>query len=458
MKDRILIIDDEENIRYTLKQVLEDEGYEVDCSDSLRKAEELLANNIYSLVFLDLWLQDEDGMELLDEVKSGDSFYPPIVVISGHGTVDTVVEAIKKGAYDFIEKPLSISRLLVTTRNAIERFRLKRELLSLTKQLDETLLIGKSQSMKKLKMEVIKAAQSDSRVLIVGEHGTGKELVARAIHKFSKRKNKSFVDLNCAAIPEELIESEMFGHLKGAFTGATARRIGALERAHEGTLFLDEIGDMSLRMQAKLLRVLEEQRFVPLGGHKEVEVDIRIVAATNKDLQEEIELKRFREDLFFRLAVIPIKTPPLRERKEDIPLLISFYLEQFSRKMGLKKKSFTSEALEILTNYSWPGNVRELKNFVERVMIMVPSEVIDLEDLPPEFKPARNNLFSINKLVPLKEARAKFEREYINYALSVNKGNVAKTAEMLQVERSHLYRKIKGLGITNSSDGEGDDR
>src|SRR6185295_8336487 len=408
------------------------------------EASRRLGSEPFDAVLLDLWLPDRDGMELLAELR-GAGFGPPVIVISGHGTVDAAVQAIRLGAYDFLEKPLALSRVVVTVQNALERGRLERELRRLADRLDRAEpLLGESPAMRRLKAELRTAAAAESRILILGENGTGKELVAREIHRLSGRAQKPFVEVNCAAIPEDLIESELFGHVKGAFTGAANGRSGRFEQADGGTLFLDEIADMSLKTQAKVLRVLQEQRFERVGGAAAIQVDVRVLAATNKDLEEEMRQGRFREDLYYRLAVIPLRVPPLRERGEDVPLLVEHFLALFARELGRRPKPVEPPAMARLQTYSWPGNVRELRNLVERMMIMCPGDAIEIGDLPPAVRGEGSDGDLARQVwqadyASLHDARAAFERFYIEKKLAEMGGNVAKTARALDLERSHLY-------------------
>ncbi len=456
MSARILIVDDEPGIRSSLAGILEDEGYRVASAGTAGEAAERLEGEAFDAVLLDLWLPDRDGLELLAELRER-GFATPVIVISGHGTIDTAVQAIRLGAYDFLEKPLALSRVVVTVQNALERGRLEREVRELSERLEcgnqlrGDSLLGESVPMTRLKAEIRTAAAADSRILILGENGTGKELVARRIHRLSRRAQKPFVEVNCAAIPEELIESELFGHARGAFTGAAADRPGRFEQAHGGTLFLDEIADMSEKTQAKVLRVLEVQRFERVGGAATIQVDVRVLAATNKDLAEEIRAGRFREDLYFRLAVIPLHVPALRERPEDVPLLVEHFVVQLARELGRRPRQLERPALERLQGYAWPGNVRELRNLVERLMIMAPGETIGLRDLPPAVRgdgaETADRPESLWEAASLREARDAFEKQLIERKLAALGGNVSKTAQALGLERSHLYRKMKTLGI-----------
>ncbi|HEY0783017.1 MAG TPA: sigma-54 dependent transcriptional regulator [Thermoanaerobaculia bacterium] len=458
MSERILIVDDEEGIRSTLAAILEDEGYRVTAVGTAAEAARRLRNEEFDAALLDLWLPDRDGLELLAELRDG-AFAAPVIVISGHGNVDTAVKATRLGAYDFLEKPLSLSRVVVTVQNALERGRLARELRELSARLERAEpLLGVSAGLQRLKNELKTVAPSDSRILILGENGTGKELVARQIHRLSRRAQAPFVEVNCAAIPEELIESELFGHVKGAFTGAAADRPGRFEQADAGTLFLDEIADMSMKTQAKVLRVLQEQRFERVGGTTTIRVDVRVLAATNKDLEEEIRQNRFREDLYFRLAVIPLRVPPLRERREDVSILVEHFVAQFASELGRRPKGVDEDALARLRDYAWPGNVRELRNFVERMMIMAPGETIGLRDLPPAVRgdgSERGRGVWDADYPSLRDARIAFEKHFIEKKLAELDGNVSRTAQVLGLERSNLYRKMRAYGIEVDRDAEG---
>ncbi|OLC13591.1 MAG: Fis family transcriptional regulator [Candidatus Rokubacteria bacterium 13_1_40CM_69_27] len=446
--EHILIVDDEPAIQATLRGVLEDEGYRVTAVGSGADALSVFADEAPELVFLDIWMPGKDGLETLADLKR---LRPDVavVMISGHGTIETAVRATRLGAYDFIEKPLSLEKTLLTVARALEHTRLERENATLRQRLEQrTKIIGDSPAIRQLSEQIATAAPTNGRVLIHGENGSGKELVARAIHALSARRDRPFVEVNCAAIPEELIESELFGHEKGAFTGALARRRGRFEMADGGTLFLDEIGDMSLKTQAKVLRALEEQAFERVGGRETIKVDVRVIAASNRDLTTLLG-SGFREDLFYRLNVIPIEAPPLRARKEDIPLLIDHFIRVFCAENGKRVKAVSGEALAYFLAYDWPGNVRELRNMVERLVIMTPGDVIGIDDLPvpirPKEAPATGTEAGERSL---REARDNFERAYILAELRANDWNMTRTAERLGIERSHLYRKIKAYGIT----------
>ncbi|HSE64740.1 MAG TPA: sigma-54 dependent transcriptional regulator [Thermoanaerobaculia bacterium] len=444
-KRRILVIDDEKAIRETLSEVLTDEGYAVTAVESGEEGLRRLLDEAYDLVFLDVWLRDRDGLSLL-EAADGRLRDVPVVMISGHANVETAVRAVRLGAYDFLEKPLSLERVVLTAQKAIERRDLLAEVKSFRgRRESETVMLGESPPMRQLKEEIARVAPTDARVLITGENGTGKELVARQIHRLSQRAELPLVEVNCAAIPEDLIESELFGHVKGSFTGAAEDRRGKFEEADGATLFLDEVGDMSAKTQAKVLRALQEGRFTRVGGSRPIASDARVLAATNKNLLEEIRRGSFREDLYFRLAVVPIPVPPLRDRPEDIPLLAAHFLREASARFGRKPKSLSSAAIEALQAYRWPGNVRELKNLIERLMILSPADEIRREDLPAEMRDGVAE--AIPPGAPLREARDDFERRYILAALKRHRGNVSRAAEALDLERSNLYRKLRAYGI-----------
>jgi two-component system nitrogen regulation response regulator NtrX len=447
--EHILIVDDEPAIQSALRGVLEDEGYRVTAVGSGAEAIGVVADETPDVVFLDIWMPGLDGLATLAQLKRVRP-ETAVVMISGHATIETAVKATQLGAYDFIEKPLSLDKTLVTVTRALEHVRLETENQSLRERLDErSQLIGETAIMKALREQIATAAPTNGRVLIHGENGSGKELVARAVHALSARCERAFVEVNCAAIPEELIESELFGHEKGAFTGAHARRRGRFELADGGTIFLDEIGDMSLKTQAKVLRALEEQSFERVGGKDTIKVDVRVIAASNRNLESLIRDGRFREDLFYRLSVIPIEVPPLRTRTDDIPLLIDHFIRLFSAENGKRIKTLSGEALAYFLAYDWPGNVRELRNMVERLVIMAPRDVIEAEDLPAPLRPKeRWGEAGETSQRTLREARDGFERAYILAELRATDWNMTRTAERLGIERSHLYRKIKAYGIT----------
>jgi two-component system nitrogen regulation response regulator NtrX len=441
----VLIVDDEEGILESLSGILEDEGYDVLTSGSGEDALRILKEQEQGpdLILLDVWLPGIDGIQTLKEIKS---LKPdlPVIMISGHGNIELAVKATRMGAYDFLEKPLSLERVLLAAQRALEKRTLEIEYKALKQDLiKKWRLIGNSQRMRQLREQIEMAAQSNSRVLILGESGSGKELVARLLHEKSKRVDKPFIEVNCAAIPQELIESELFGHEKGSFTGAFEKKKGKFELADEGTLFLDEVGDMSPSTQSKVLRVIETQEFQRVGGSRNIKVDVRIIAATNKDLVEEVRNGNFREDLLFRLNVIPIVVPPLREKKEDIPELVEFFLEYFAAEYGQKPKKITPEGLKMLEAYDWPGNIREIRNVIERLVIMTPSNTITPKNLVIG-ELARSDYFSFKTL---REARESFEKDFITKKLEKNNWNISKTAELLDIERSNLHRKIKAYGI-----------
>ena len=441
---KILIIDDEPGIRTTLAGILSDEGHRPSTADSGEEGIAQFAREEFDLVILDLWLPGMDGLNVLQRFRNAGG--PPVIVISGHGNVETAVRATRLGAYDFLEKPLSLERVLLTVSHALADRRLREQVRDLNRHLAlEDFLIGESDAMKKLDQQIHSAAPTATRVLITGENGSGKEIVARTLHRLSPRAEQPFIDVNCAAIPEELIESELFGHRKGAFTGAIDERKGKFELADGGTLFLDEIGDMSLKTQAKVLRVLQEQTFQRVGGQQTIKVDVRVIAATNKNLESEIAAGTFRSDLYYRLNVLPIEVPPLRSRSNDVVLLAEHFLRRYAAESGFPKKRLSAGAAAKLKAYHWPGNVRELRNVIERLAILVPGEVIDVEDvqLGARTEPAAG----IATNLPLREARDEFEKQYILARLREFAGNVSRTADALGVERSNLYRKLNAYGI-----------
>ena len=445
----ILIVDDETTILQSLSGILSDEGYETLTASNGYEALKIIEEESPDLVLLDIWMPGMDGIETLREIKRTNPFLQ-VVIISGHGTIETAVKATKLGAYHFVEKPLSIEKVVVTINNALNFRRLEEENRFLRKKtLEKHSITGNSPPIQALKKQIAIAAPTQAWVLITGENGTGKELVARTIHQMSDRPDKPLIDVNCAAIPDELIESELFGHEKGAFTGATTRKRGKFEVADKGTIFLDEIGDMSLKTQAKILRILQEKKFERVGGTRTLSVDVRVLAASNKDLEREIEKGTFREDLYFRLNVIPIEVPPLRNRTEDIPLLIETFLSEFVQEGDCGQKSMTPEAIEHLKAYQWPGNVRELKNLVERLAIMIQSDVIGLDDIPLSYRHQKVITSDMAFLSEdsLKEAKREFEKAYIQQKLAENNNNIAQTADSIGIERSHLYKKIKSFGF-----------
>jgi two-component system nitrogen regulation response regulator NtrX len=447
MPATILIVDDEQGIREALSSILSDEGYEASSVASGEECLSLLEQRPIDLVLLDVWLEGIDGLTTLDRIRQTHPD-PMVVIISGHGNIETAVRATKLGAFDFIEKPLSLEKVILVVKNALEVQRLEKENRRLREELGErTQLHGDSVPIRALRQQIALTAPTNGRVLIYGESGTGKELVARALHAASLRNDQPFVEVNCAAIPEELIESELFGHVKGSFTGATENKVGKFEKADGGTLFLDEIGDMSLRTQSKVLRVLEEQRLEPVGSNQTVRVDVRVIAATNKKLEDEIAHGKFREDLFYRLNVIPFNLPPLRERPEDIPILARHFVVEFAVAYGRKPKELSEAALQVMLRYHWPGNVRELRNLIERLMIVVPQDHVEPLHLPAELFRGGNRLApQLN--ATLHEARDAYERDFILRKLEENQWHMTRTAAALGLERSHLYRRMRTLGIT----------
>jgi two-component system nitrogen regulation response regulator NtrX len=473
MKPRLLVIDDEAAIRDSLKMILEYEGYEVFTAptgeDGISQAE----REAPDLIFLDVKMPGMDGLEVLQRLRHLVEA-TPVVVISGHGTVSTAVEATKLGAFDFIEKPLETERVLVTVRNALDSRRLRTENKSFRRDAEKRYqIVGESPLLARVRESIAKAAPTNATVLIWGESGVGKELVARAIHRESLRRDGPFVQVNCAAIPDELIESELFGHEKGSFTGASDRQIGKFEQADKGTIFLDEVADMSLKTQAKVLRVLQEQELERLGSNRIIKVDVRVIAATNKNLEEEIIKATFREDLFYRLNVIPIHVPPLRERKDDIAALIRHFADLFSRENNFKRKTFTVAAMDRLKQHHWRGNIRELRNFVERIIIMTAGDQIDARDLPDfsgarplESAPVSLGAPSAAALPPppstelewmraptLQEFKSASERAFLVNKLRENSWNISKTAEVIDTPRSNLYKKLEQYQISQETDG-----
>ncbi len=452
----ILIVDDEESVRNSLAGVMRDEGYEVVSAASGKEGIGLLHETQPSLVLLDIAMPDMDGIETLRRFKE---MRPeiPVVMVTGHGTIDAAVKTTKMGAYDFIEKPPKLEDLNRVVKHGLEESRLREENESLKRSFERRHeIMGESEKIKTLKQQIALAGPTNGWVLIHGESGAGKELVALAIHRASRRSSGPFVEVNCAAIPQELIESELFGHEKGSFTGATVMKRGKFELAHGGTIFLDEIADMSMATQAKVLRVLESQEFQRVGGTKTLKADVRVIAASNKTLVNEIEKGAFREDLYYRLNVIPLDVPPLRERADDIPRLVRHFMQEFSTEYGQKTKTIDDDALELFVRYQWPGNVRELRNIIERLIIMVPAPVLRVQDVPPPINSSRPDRQTPalragsrpgHDKTTLKDARAAFEREFIVQKLRENGGNVSRTADAIGVERSNLHRKIKALGI-----------
>jgi two-component system, NtrC family, nitrogen regulation response regulator NtrX len=455
--NHVLIVDDEAEIRETLESILRDEGYLVTTSATATEALELIRDATYDVVLLDIWLPDKDGLETLGEIRRAEQQNAPeVVIISGHGTIESAVRATKLGAYDFLEKPLSLERTLIVVKNAMQTRQMREDNAEFSRQLAaRNNVTGQSVAMKALRQQIGLMAPTNGRVLIFGESGTGKELIGRAMHAASLRKDRPFVELNCAAIPEDYIESELFGYRHSAVPGGPPEKRGTFERADGGTLFLDEVGDMSLKTQAKVLRTLDEQRFLPVGASHPVHVDVRVIAATNKDLEEEIARGNFREDLFYRLNVIPFYVPPLRDRKEDIPLLVKEFLEEFGQQYGRPHVEITADALTTLRQYHWPGNVRELRNLVERVLILNPKvQRIEKKHLPmlvyrgPKLTESGRISAKSEEFSSLVEAREAYERDFILKKLDEFHGNVSRAAEGLGLERSHLYRKMKALGVS----------
>ncbi|MDY0275576.1 MAG: sigma-54 dependent transcriptional regulator [Desulfomicrobium sp.] len=449
----ILLIDDEEDIRFSLRGIFEDEGSRVTEARNGLDGLSLIQDQDFDLIFLDIWMPGMDGMSVLKTLRDqGDD--TPVIMISGHGNIENAVTALKSGAFDFIEKPLSLDNILVTAEKALELSFLKRENKELRSRIKSEFhpgITGKSPSTIYLKELIDQVAPTDAWVLITGENGTGKEVAARAVHVASKRADREMICVNCAAIPEELIESELFGHEKGAFTGADKAKKGKFELADQSTLFLDEIADMSLKTQAKILRILQEQKFERVGGTKTFTVDVRVIAATNKDLNQEMIQGRFRQDLFYRLNVFPLTIPPLRERVEDIPELITFFTKRLTYELNQPPISFDQTAMEVLAGYSWPGNIRELKNFVERLYILYPGKVVTAAMLPPEYKVVQvrqdNHQALIDDIADFKEARSRFEEIFLRAHLERVGGNISRLAESIGLERTYLYRKLKAYNI-----------
>jgi len=460
MPGTLLVVDDEPQILRAVAGLLQDEGFEVLTALDGETALKMVAAEAPDLVLLDIALPGLDGLEALTELKRQHPLLP-VIMVSAYGSVENAVKATRLGAFDFIEKPPNADKILLSVRNALEWARLAEENRRLRQQRAPVKeIIGESAAISRLREKLALVAPTNAAVLIIGENGTGKELVARALHALSRRSHQPLVEVNCAAIPEDLIESELFGHEKGAFTGASSRRRGKFDLAHEGTLFLDEIGDMSLKTQAKILRILEEQRFERVGGGHPIQVDVRVLAATNKNLEEEIAKGAFREDLYHRINVIPLSVPPLRERREDIPLLAAHFLLELSQENGAPAKTFTPAALEALAAMPWPGNVRELKNFVFRLAILSPFDLVDVADLPlaaSGAEPAADYDFidPFLQVPSFREARALFEKQFLRRKLSECKGNVSLLAEKIGLERSHLYRKLKAYGLEPGKEWEG---
>jgi two-component system nitrogen regulation response regulator NtrX len=455
MKSRILVVDDEAEIRRSVRMILEYEGYDVMEASSGPEGVALAEKEAPDLIFLDIKMPGMDGLEALQRIRAGNETLP-VVIISGHGTVSTAVEATKAGAFDFIEKPLASERVLLTIRNALDQTRLADENRSLKRAVEvRHQMVGESPALRHVWDAIKRASPTNATVLLLGESGAGKELVARSIHRNSLRNRERIVQVNCAAIPEELIESELFGHEKGSFTGATEKQIGKFEQADRGTIFLDEVGDMSPKTQAKVLRVLQEGEVERLGSARTIKVDVRVIAATNKDLEQEIERNTFREDLYFRLSVIPITVPPLRERREDVPLLVRHFADLFSREHNRRPHRFTPAALEHLQKARWKGNVRELKNTVERLLIMTPGDTVDVDDLRDVVRLEPRPQAADNERNPgtLREFKESAERAFLVGKLRDNGWNISKTAEVIGTPRSNLYKKLEQYGITQDSDG-----
>jgi len=444
---RILIVDDEESIRSSLSKLLDYQGYEAIQAEDGFEALALLEQKPADLVLLDIKMPRMDGLEVLQKIRQNDADLP-VVMISAHGTIETAVEATKLGAFDFLEKPWDQERLLVIIRNALKQQQLLRENRELQRThpgRDE--MVGRSAAMQEIRETIERVADTDARILVMGENGTGKELVARAVHRHSRRAAQPFVEVNCAAIPEELIESELFGHVKGSFTGAIANRLGKFEQADGGTLFLDEIGDMSLSAQAKVLRVLQEGQLEKVGGNETSRVDVRVIAATNKDLLAESEEGRFREDLYYRLNVVPIRVPPLRHRREDIPMLIDYFLERVAESLGRPRKSLTAAAMEKLQAYAWPGNVRELRNCIERMVILSRGDEIEASEVQLESPTARRPQDDLMAHETFQAFKDEAEKRFLLAKLAENDGNVSRTARALEMQRSNLYKKIEKYGM-----------
>jgi len=456
MKKTILIIDDEPDICQSMSDIFSDEGYNVMTAGDGNEALEKLEKETPDLIFLDIWLPDSDGLKLLPGLKQ-EHPQVPVIMISGHGTIETAVQATKLGAFDFIEKPLSLDKLVITASNALTISRLQEENVRLKKKYNENRLIGECRPILQLREQIRIIAPTDGWVLIVGENGTGKEMVAREIHRLSNRQNGPFIDVNCAAIPDNLIESELFGYEKGAFTGADRRQKGKFELSDQGTIFLDEIGDMSLNTQAKILRVLQEKTLSRLGNSKPIPIDVRIIAATNKDLEEEIKTGNFRQDLYFRLNVLPIQVPALRDRREDIPLLCETFMTNYYNNHGGTYRHLSPEVIIRLKEYNWPGNVRELKNLMERLSIMCTTELIQINDLPPYLRDLKesgrgkaeahqwSDFLESNSFNDVTKA---FEKLYISDKLLKNDWNISKTANLIGMTRRNLHRKINALDIS----------
>jgi two-component system nitrogen regulation response regulator NtrX len=449
MAKQILVVDDEERIRQSLNGVLKDEGYEVEEAKDGVQALKQIEIDPPDVVLLDIWMPGMDGIEVLERIKTQTPNLP-VIMISGHANIEMAVKATKLGAYDFIEKPLSLEKVLLAVNHALLYSKLEQENRALRQQVQRKYeIVGNSPEILQLKEQIKIVGPTNGWVLIAGENGTGKELVAREVHQTSLRADKPFVEVNCAAIPEELIESELFGHERGSFTGALTKRRGKFDLANEGTIFLDEIADMSMKTQAKILRILQEQKFERVGGAEMIFVDVRVIAATNRDLRGEIQKGLFREDLYYRLNVIPIVVPPLRERKSDIAILVEHFIGEFCLENNKEMKKISPEAMDLLVSYSWPGNVRELKNVVERMVIMTRGPMIEPKDVPDPVReqPKAPPEFSFLEFNLLRDARREFEKRFIMKKLLENEENISKTAELIGIERSNLHRKIKSYAI-----------
>jgi two-component system nitrogen regulation response regulator NtrX len=457
MYPSILIVDDEPSILQSLSGLLSDEGFEITTAANGYEALKIVDIESPDLVLLDIWMPGIDGIETLKEIKKNNP-HIQVIIISGHGTIETAVKATKLGAFDLIEKPLSIDKVIVAINNALNFRRLEEENKYLRKKtLEKHSITGNSPPIQDLKKQIAVTAPTEAWVLITGENGTGKELVARTIHQLSSRVDYPLIDVHCASIPEELIEIELFGQEKGAFAESSMKKIGKFELANKGTLFLDEIGDMSLKSQSKILRVLQEQQFQRVGGSRTLSINVRVIASSNKDLEKEIERGTFREDIYYRLNVIPIEVPPLRNRVEDIPQLMEIFFDECAKQNRSKKKVVTQNVFDLLLNYSWPGNVRELKNLVERLTIMTDKDVIDEYDLPSPYRPkAKDDITSVEAQLflsnSIKDAREIFEKEFIKRKLIQHSNNVTKTAEAIGVQRSHLYKRLKKLNLADVID------
>lgn len=448
-KANILVVDDEKNIRRSVEMILSAAGYEVLEAASGHEAEQCLDRQSIDLILLDIVMPNMDGLEFLQRLRKR-AVRPTVVVISGNATLSNAVAATREGAYDFVEKPLAKEKLLIAVKNALQQQRLSTAYERLQREISGRFdMIGESAALQKVKEHILRVAPTSTRVLILGESGTGKELVARAIHNSSERREQAFIKVNCAAIPEELIESELFGHEKGSFTGATQAHDGKFLQADGGTLFLDEIGDMSQRAQAKVLRILQDGEFERVGGRETLRVNVRLITATNKNLEELVSTGKFREDLWFRLNVVPIVMPSLRERREDIPLLVNYFVEQYCRENGFRPKTVAPAAMQKLIEHEWPGNIRELRNFIERMVIMTSSEVIEAADLPLKMQTPSAFTKSFASSLTLRDLRDQVEKEYIIACLKSTDGNISQAARILGIERSNLHKKMRALKIVS---------